>query len=172
MTEDNAVGTHEFMDYSELVGAEAYARATSATLRRSRWPGWDSRSLTSPSGSQPRQGTRRQRPQGAVEAADVDRQRAVGLRRQRAPEYAADVTRRYGTFVKVPQGQRIMKIASGANGDDYNWTKVMMRDAGGSFDGIGVHYYTIPYDWNRKGQGDRVRQGPMGAHAGQDAQDG
>ncbi|MEA3594708.1 alpha-N-arabinofuranosidase, partial [Staphylococcus aureus] len=31
------------------------------------------------------------------------------------------------------------------------WTDVMMRDASGHFDGIGVHYYTIPYDWDRKG---------------------
>src|SRR5204863_7738643 len=31
------------------------------------------------------------------------------------------------------------------------WTEVMMREAGGAFGGIGVHYYTIPGDWSRKG---------------------
>ncbi len=67
------------------------------------------------------------------------------------PEYAADVTRRYSTFLKVPAGEKLMKIASGANSDDYNWTEVMMRDAGGAFDGIGVHYYTIPGNWDKKG---------------------
>jgi alpha-N-arabinofuranosidase len=67
------------------------------------------------------------------------------------PEYAADVTRRYSTFVKPPPGQPMMKIASGASESDFNWTEVMMRDAGRAFDGIGVHYYTVPYDWSHKG---------------------
>jgi alpha-N-arabinofuranosidase len=67
------------------------------------------------------------------------------------PEYAADLTRRYSTFVKVPEGVKVQKIASGANSVDYNWTEVMMRDAGKLFDGIGVHYYTVPGSWGKKG---------------------
>ncbi len=61
------------------------------------------------------------------------------------PEYAADLTRRYGTFIKVPQGTKIEKIASGANVDDYNWTEVLMRETARRIDGIGLHYYTRPY---------------------------
>jgi alpha-N-arabinofuranosidase len=67
------------------------------------------------------------------------------------PEYAADVTRRYSTFIKMPEGQKVMRIASGANSEDYNWTEVMMRDASAQFDGIGVHYYTVPGNWEHKG---------------------
>jgi alpha-N-arabinofuranosidase len=67
------------------------------------------------------------------------------------PEYAADLTRRYGTFVKMPAGQHVMKIASGANSADTGWTDTMMRIAGDKIDGIGVHYYTIPYKWDHKG---------------------
>jgi alpha-N-arabinofuranosidase len=66
-------------------------------------------------------------------------------------EYAADVTRRYSTFIKVPAGVRILKSASGPSDEDYHWMEVMMRDAAGRFDAIGLHYYTITHSWQRKG---------------------
>jgi len=61
-------------------------------------------------------------------------------------EYAADLTRRRGTFVKVREGWTAIKIVSGANEGDYRRTEVLMREAGDKFDGIGVHHYAIPYD--------------------------
>lgn len=67
------------------------------------------------------------------------------------PEHAAALTRQYGAFVKVPGDQKLMKIASGASEADLNWTDVMMRDAGAKIDGIGVHYYTVPDVWKKKG---------------------
>jgi alpha-N-arabinofuranosidase len=46
---------------------------------------------------------------------------------------------------------RILKSASGPSDEDYHWMEVMMRDASGRFDAIGLHYYTITHDWQRKG---------------------
>jgi alpha-N-arabinofuranosidase len=63
------------------------------------------------------------------------------------PEYAADVTRRYATFIKAPAGTRVMKIASGANVDDYRWTDIMTREVGGMVDAMSLHYYTVPGSW-------------------------
>jgi alpha-N-arabinofuranosidase len=51
----------------------------------------------------------------------------------------------------MPAGQHVMKIASGANSGDTDWTDTMMRIAGDRIDGIGVHYYTVPGDWDHKG---------------------
>lgn len=62
-------------------------------------------------------------------------------------EYAADVYRRYQTFVKAPSDQKILKIAPGPNNDDYHWTEVMMREAGTLMDGLSLHYYTVPGGW-------------------------
>ena len=59
-------------------------------------------------------------------------------------EYAADVTRRYATFIKAPRGTKILKIAAGANVDDYNWTETMMRVAADQLDALSLHYYTLP----------------------------
>ena len=63
------------------------------------------------------------------------------------PEYAADLTRRYATFIKAPAGTRILKIAAGANVDDYRWTEVMIREAAGQIDALSLHYYTVPGGW-------------------------
>lgn len=48
-------------------------------------------------------------------------------------------------------GNRIQKIASGANEDDYNWTEVLMSKAGGQLQGFSLHFYTLPGKWEHKG---------------------
>jgi len=151
VTEDNKFGTHEFMDFAEALGAEPYVSGNIGSAPPYEMAEWVEY-MTSPIGSSL-----------AKERAENGRDKPwdltmFGLGNElwgcggnMRPEYAADLTRRYSTFVKVPAGQSVMKIASGANDMDLNWTKVMMERAGGYFDGIGVHYYTIPYDWGHKG---------------------
>ena len=151
VTEDNAVGTHEFMNYAEAVGAEAYVSGNVGNGTPSEMAEWVEY-MTSPTGStlaQERAANGRKTP-WRLPMFGIGNE-LWGCGGNMRPEYAADLTRRYGTFVKAPGGQPMMKIASGASADDYNWTEVMMRDAGAHFDGIGVHYYTIPYDWAKKG---------------------
>jgi alpha-N-arabinofuranosidase len=68
------------------------------------------------------------------------------------PEYYADLYRRYQTYVRNYGGNKIYKIAGGANVDDYNWTEVLMKNAHWLMDGLSLHYYTIPGDfWLGKG---------------------
>lgn len=151
VTEDNAFGTHEFMNFSELVGAEAYVSGNVGSAPPRELAEWVEY-MTSPTGSslaQERATNGRKQPWKLT---------MVGLGNElwgcggnMLPDYAADETRRYGTFVKAPEGQSLMKIASGANSEDTHWTDVMMRKAGDRIDGIGVHYYTIPYSWKHKG---------------------
>ena len=50
-----------------------------------------------------------------------------------------------------------MKMASGPSDEDYNWTEVMMREAGKRIDGIGLHYYTVPNGWQHKGSATEFR---------------
>lgn len=66
------------------------------------------------------------------------------------PEYYADLYRRYQTYVRNYGDNRLYKIAGGANVDDYNWTEVVMREAGGMMDGLSLHSYTIPGSWEEK----------------------
>ena len=43
------------------------------------------------------------------------------------------------------------RIATGPNVEDYNWTEVMMREAGRMIDGLDLHYYTVVGSWAHKG---------------------
>ncbi len=151
VTEDNAVGTNEFMDFTEIVGAEAYVSGNVGTAPPSEMAEWVEY-ITSPTKStiaNQRRANGRDKP-WKLPLFGIGNE-LWGCGGDMLPEYAADVTRRYATFLKVPAGEKLMKIASGANSFDYNWTEVMMRKAGDKIDGIGVHYYTVPGPWSKKG---------------------
>ncbi len=150
--EPNSFGTHEFL---ELRRADRRGRLHLWQRRRRarprRWrSGWNtSRSDTTSTLANERRKNGRDKPW----KLDVlrRRQREVGLRRQHARQYAADLVRRYQTFVKVPQGQPLKKIAAGANVDDYHWTEVFMREMAKLVNGLSIHYYTSPgLNWNTK----------------------
>ena len=67
-------------------------------------------------------------------------------------EYYANEYRRYQTYVRQYRNDaKVKKIAAGANGGDYHWTEVLMKNAGKLMDGLSLHHYTIPHDWNHKG---------------------
>jgi len=50
--------------------------------------------------------------------------------------------KQYSNYVDV-YNKDIKRIGCGSNGDDYNWTKVMMEKGAKNMDGLSVHYYTI-----------------------------
>ena len=64
------------------------------------------------------------------------------------PEYYANLYRRYQTYVRQYGKDKIFKIACGPNSSDYNWTEVLMREAGNLMDGLSLHHYTVEPDWN------------------------
>jgi alpha-N-arabinofuranosidase len=67
------------------------------------------------------------------------------------PEYYADEFRRYNTFVKNYPGNSIYRVAGGSNGDDMNWTNVLMGMAAKQMNGLSLHYYTLPSgDWKKQ----------------------
>lgn len=149
--EPNSFGTNEFMNFAELVGADAYVAADVGSAPPSETKDWIEY-MTAPAG----------------ESALADERAANGRKEpwklaflgignelwgcggNMRPEYAANVTRRYVAFLHQPQGQHFLKIASGPNGDDYAWTETMVREAGPMIDGLGLHYYTVPGTWEHK----------------------
>ena len=67
------------------------------------------------------------------------------------PEYYADLYRRYQTYVRSYGRNKIYRIACGPNSGDYEWTDVVMKQAGQFIDGLSLHYYTVTGDWTKKG---------------------
>ena len=150
VTEPNSFGTHEFMDFAELIGAEAYVSGNVGNGTPAEMAEWVEY-MTAPAGSLAEERARNGRKEPWKLPYFGLGNELWGCGGGMRPEYAADLTRRYGTFVKVPEGTRTMKVASGANSVDYNWTEVMMRETTRFIDGIGVHYYTVPGTWRAKG---------------------
>lgn len=161
VTEPNTFGTHEFLDFAELLGAEAYISGNvgSGTPRElAEWVEY----VTSPAGSLAAE-------RAANGRKDPWKLPYIGLGNElwgcggnMRAEYAADVTRRYSTFIKTPAGTKTLKSASGPSDEDYHWMEVMMRDAGRQFDSIGLHYYTITGTWAKKGSATQFDEAEYG----------
>ena len=145
--EPNSFGTHEFMDFAELLGTDAYVSGNTGSGSPREMAEWVEY-MTYEKGSslaEERRANGRDKP-WKVPFFGIGNE-MWGCGGNMTPEHAANLHRQFQTFVKVPAGQTVTKVAAGANGDDYNWTEVMMRIAGKHMDALSVHYYTVPGGW-------------------------
>ncbi|TPG20009.1 alpha-N-arabinofuranosidase [Sphingomonas koreensis] len=153
VTDDNSFGTHEFMNYTEMLGADAYVAGNMGSMAPRDMAQWVEY-MTSDSQStlaNLRRKNGRDKPWTNLKYFGVGNE-TWGCGGNMTPEYAANLHRRYATFVVTPWGTPpVEKIASGPNVDDYHWTEVMMRDAGKQMDALSLHYYTFPGSWEHKG---------------------
>ncbi|MFC0272767.1 alpha-N-arabinofuranosidase [Metabacillus herbersteinensis] len=152
VVENNHFGTHEFLMLCEMLDCEPYicGNVGSGTVQEmSEWVEY----MTF-EGESPMANWRREN--GKEEPWDLKYfgvgNENWGCGGNMRPEYYADLYRRYQTYVRNYGDNKIYKIAGGANVDDYNWTEVLMKNAGWLMDGLSLHYYTIPGDfWLGKG---------------------
>lgn len=148
--EDNSFGTNEFFNLCELLGTEPYLSGNvgSGTVEElAKWVEY----ITAESG--PMADLRRQNGREKpwhLKYLGVGNE-SWGCGGNFTPEYYADVYRRYQTYCRNFNGNRLYKIASGASDYDYNWTEVLMKKARNHFDGISLHYYTVTGWSGRKG---------------------
>ncbi|AUW59639.1 alpha-N-arabinofuranosidase [Sphingobium sp. SCG-1] len=146
VTEPNEVGTHEFMDLVGQIGAEPYIAGNVGNGTAREMAEWIEY-MTAPAGTLAEERAKNgHKAPWAVPYFGVGNE-LWGCGGNMRPEFAADETRRYATFIKAPAGTKILKIASGANVDDYKWTETMIREAGEQVDALSLHYYTIPGRW-------------------------
>ena len=150
--ENNAVGTHEFFDLAEQVGADTYVNGnlgTGSVQEMSEWIEY----MTSDSKSTL---ANLRRKNGRDKPFKVDffaiGNEAWGCGGNMTPEYYADLYRNYNSFLRAPQQYRPKMIASGGNDNDMMWTDVLSSRLKGMTDAISFHYYTIPTGkWEGKG---------------------
>ncbi len=145
--EDNSFGTNEFLNLCEMLGCEPYISGNvgSGTVEElAKWVEY----MTS-QGSSPMANLRRQTGRDKawkVKFLGVGNE-SWGCGGNMRPEYYSDLFRRYSTYCRNYDGNRLFKIASGASDCDYNWTKVLLENIGHRMDGISLHYYTV-LGWN------------------------
>lgn len=152
VVENNHFGTHEFMQLCDLLGAEPYicGNVGSGTVQEmSEWVEYLTFDGESPM-TDWRSENGRDEP-WKVKYFGVGNEN-WGCGGNMRPEYYADLYRRFQTYVRDYGDNKIYKIAGGPNVDDYNWTEVLMREAGQFMHGLSLHYYTVPGDfWLGKG---------------------
>lgn len=142
VTEDNSFGTHEFLELCGLLGAEPYISGNlgSGTVQElSQWVEYVNSDNVSPM-------TDARKKNGQEKAWGVKYwgvgNESWGCGGRMTPEYYANEARKFGNFMRTYGPHKPYRIAVGPNADDYNWTRVVMKEMGTSLDGLSLHYYT------------------------------
>lgn len=150
--ESNAVGTHEFFDLVDLLGADAYVNGNLGSGSVQEMADWVEY-LTSASQStlaNLRRKNGRDKPFKVAYFAIGNE--AWGCGGNMTPTYYADLYKQYNSFLKAPAASRPKMIASGGNENGIAWTDVLSTQLKGQTDAISFHYYTIPTGkWDVKG---------------------
>lgn len=152
VAENNAVGTHEFFDLAEQLGAEAYVNGNMGTGSPQEMAEW-LEYMTAEGNStlaQLRRKNGRDKP-FRVHYFAVGNE-TWGCGGNMRPEYYADLYRHWATFLKTPENNRPKFIASGGNDQDTVWEDVLSKSVRFNFDAISHHAYTFPSGkWEGKG---------------------
>jgi alpha-N-arabinofuranosidase len=151
VTEDNSFGTHEFLELAARIGAEPFivGNVGSGTVQEmADWWEYVNFAGRSPMADW-RRANGRDAPWG-VRFWGVGNE-SWGCGGNMTPAYYADLYKRFQTFLRPAGDVRPFRIATGPNSGDYEWTDVVMREAGRYLDGLDLHYYSLAGTWARKG---------------------
>ncbi|GGY40268.1 alpha-N-arabinofuranosidase [Pseudoduganella albidiflava] len=148
--EFNAVGTHEFFDLIEMLGAEAYVNGNVGTGSVQEMADWVEY-MTADGGSPlARLRARNGREKPFKVAYFGIGNELWGCGGNMKPEYYASLYSNYEHFLRAPAQSRPKMIASGS---DTAWTEVLSKELKGRTIGISVHQYTVPTgNWDVKGK--------------------
>ncbi|HEX3024238.1 MAG TPA: alpha-L-arabinofuranosidase C-terminal domain-containing protein [Chitinophagaceae bacterium] len=152
ITEDNSFGTHEFLNFCKMIGAEPYISGNVGSGTVKEMTDWVNYVNGAPAAS-PMSKWRvenGQKEPWTVKYWGIGNE-AWGCGGTMTPEYYANIFRQYATYLTDVNNTRIFRIASGAGGDDTQWTEVLMKNIPlGMLQGIGVHHYAV-INWDHKG---------------------
>ena len=150
--ETNAVGTHEFFDLVDQLGARAYVNGnvgSGSVQEMSDWMAYltdDSQSTLA----------KERRANGHAKPFPVAYfgvgNETWGCGGHMKPDEYAATYERYANFLDPAPERRPKFIASGGTGDDTAWTETLSARVKENIDAISFHYYTIPTSvWAHKG---------------------
>jgi alpha-L-arabinofuranosidase len=152
VSEDNSFGTHEFLELCSLIGCEPYIAGNvgSGTVEEmAKWVEYLNSDAESTMTDVRKQNGRAE--PWRVKFWGVGNE-SWGCGGNMTAEFYADQYKRYATYARNYHNAPLYRIASGANSGDYNWTDVLMKNAGNRMWGLTLHYYTLPSgNWARKG---------------------
>lgn len=147
--ENNRVGTHEFMDLAEQLGAEVVIAGNMASMTPKAMSHWleymtgEGRSAL----TDERRRNGRDRP-WKVKYFGIGNE-SWGCGGNMRPEFQSDLHNLYATF--LPHGPK--RVASGDGQSNDHLIEILMQRSLPHMDALTLHYYTLPTgDWSKKGQ--------------------
>lgn len=147
----NTFGTHEFFDFVELIGADAYVNANMGTGTAAEAAQW----LEYMTGDQDTTLVKERKANGRDKPFKVSiyalGNETWGCGGNMRPQYYADQYNQWATFMKTAQKPAPIMLASGDRSGDYtDFTKELMANRRAAMDGISLHYYTTLGAWENK----------------------
>ncbi|WP_026753444.1 alpha-N-arabinofuranosidase [Sediminibacter sp. Hel_I_10] len=152
VTEDNSFGTHDFLNLCEVLGAEPYLSGNVGSGTVQEFADWVQ--YTNFDGKSPMSDLRKEN--GREKPWNVKYwgigNEAWGCGGNMTADYYANIYRTYATFISDwTNSGGLVRIASGASGDDYNWTETLMKNVPNKMlGGLALHHYSV-IDWENKG---------------------
>jgi alpha-N-arabinofuranosidase len=150
--ETNQFGTHEFMDFVDQIGSEAYVSINVGSSNPTEMREWIEymTSADQDTLAQERRANGKDAP-FKVPFIGIGNE-SWGCGGNMSPEYYANEYVRFAAFFHKGKDNPAVRIASGAGDFNTHWTDVVMKIAGKHLDAISLHYYTLPTgNWKTKG---------------------
>ena len=149
--EDNSFGTHEFLNLCELLGCDAYISANVGTGTVQEMIDL----IVYMTSDEDVEMANLRRQNGRDEPWDVKYigigNESWGCGGEMTAEHYADLMKTYSSYAGH-YNRNMVRVGSGANSGDYNWTRVLMEKGARHIDALGAHYYTIAGEsWGDKG---------------------
>lgn len=152
--EDNAFGTHEFMELAEMLGSEVYINGNLGTGTPREMAEW----LEYMTGEGKSTLAELRRKNGRDKPWKIDYftigNEAWGCGGHMTPEYYTNLYNHYATFLKAPSHNMPKLIASGGHTTDTSWAEHLTAHVNPieKLAAVSFHYYTLPTeDWKVKG---------------------
>ena len=149
VSETNRVGTHEFMDLVEQLGAEAYVAGNMGTMTpraMSQWLEYMTASGKSALTDERRRNGR-DKP-WKLKYFGIGNE-SWGCGGNMRPEFQSDLHNQYATFLSAPG---LVRVASGDGTANDHLIDILMERSINHLDALTLHQYTIPFGWEHKGQ--------------------
>jgi len=150
--DDNAVGTHEFFDLIELIGAEAYVNGNVGTGSPRETAEWIEYMTADGDSTLAQLRAKNGRASPFKVAFFGIGNENWGCGGNMTPEYFADLYNHHATFVRTSKEFMPKLIAAGGLDGDVAWMDHLSRNIRADASAISLHYYTVPgRGGNKKG---------------------
>jgi alpha-L-arabinofuranosidase len=151
VTEDNSFGTHEFLDFCELLNTQPYVSGNvgSGTVQElSQWVEYITSDAVSPM-TKWRRENGRENPWKLTYLGVGNEPWGCGG--QMTPDYYSNLFRQYSNYCRDYGKNRLVRVAAGPSGDDYTNSEIIIKNLAPFMQAFSVHYYTVWPDWGHKG---------------------